>query len=178
MACAECNNHQCSTPECCEDINCTDNNKPFCDQDEQVCVGCENDNDCPDYDGTCSNDYTIENSDCFYCHVEDDNKYGSCESGCADDNNCPSGELCDGSHRCNEQGSFVALENVMIDTEFCDGCSAIKEDGVIINLKGKYDSLDCLTNQLDHEDVVDYVPGGRSEFTERGPLGGCYLVSI
>ena len=211
MSCAECGaDHQCTTPECCATSDCTTNhlpctecqadntctdpeccenqdcpsNMPICDN--HVCVaGCIDNPDCPMYDGICGDEYTEEDASCFYCDKDDDDKYGDCEPGCIDDENCATGLVCNGQHRCVKPGSLTALQSIQIDTASCSGCSGSNvEGGAVLFLKGKDGANNyrpnCTTDGLDHVNQIDYSAGGSAIFdveNDSSLLGGCYLVS-
>jgi len=179
--CAECmTDNQCSKPECCVNEDC-DASKPIC-IDDHICIpGCIKDEDCSGFDETCNNDY----SNCFFCNMTIDFDYGNCSPGCVDDKNCANTQVCNGFHRCSEEGSTKNLRQIILKTEKCINCEETQvETGPILFIIGGQNTVEvpnCTTFNLDHEKQVDYTNNAESIFIDqedKDVLGTCYKANL
>ena len=208
LECSVCQADQtCTNPECCKDSDCITNEKPVCDTDNNVCLECLKDSDCPDdkpicdtdnnvciegckvdencvgYNEKCNGDYTADGASCFYCDLTSD--VGNCAPGCVDNGNCDGTDVCNGQHRCTEQGGANNLANITFTTESCSGCSSNAiEGGLKLTLKGEQSTsgpTSCSTEGLDHTNKIDYAAKTDAVFKgeeDKDILDNCYLVSL
>jgi len=126
------------TPQCSEDEQCNDDMSVICNL--------------PNYDN------------CFYCDTDS----GSCLPGCADDENCPDGYICNGNNECFKPGAEV-LTSIIVKTKTCAGCVE-GQSGLHLTLVGQYGMLFCQTNMLDNKELVDYTYGKTAVF-DGAPAG-------
>jgi len=148
---------------------------PFCDTVFPPTPVCLSSSDCNDEDGViCNDDY----DNCFYC----DETAGDCLPGCSDDQNCPDeASICGGDHRCHPEPGSSVLTRIVVKTSSCTGCSNSNvEEGLQLDLVGKFGSKHCSTNALDNRDRVDYSSGNEASFngtylggTDSHGLGQC-----
>merc|ERR1712241_787071 len=134
---------------------------PFCDLDPSYY--CDSNNECNDDNSVvCDEDY----SNCFWCNM------GNCDYGCSDDQNCPdSAPMCNGDHRCQGNG-VPAITTISVSTSSCASCSSGSvEEGLQLDLVGKFDTITCSTNGLDNSDQHDYGSNYVAQFNSTF-LGG------
>jgi len=123
---------------------------------------CTDDSHCnDDMNVVCDAEYT----NCFYC--DDDSL--SCQPGCADDNNCLGGYLCNGNHECVKQGAEV-LTSIKVKTKTCSGCVE-GSSGLHLTLVGQYGMLFCQTNTLDNLEILDDYSDNHEAVFDGAPAG-------
>jgi len=138
------------------------NPAPFCEVTWPG--GCDTDNECNDDNSVvCDEDY----SNCFWCNM------GNCDMGCSDDQNCPDeAPMCNGAHRCQEGPGIPAITTITVSTSSCASCSSGSvEEGLQLDLVGKFSSITCSTDGLDNSDQHDYGSNNVAQFNSTF-LGG------
>ena len=110
-----------------------------------------------------------------WAHVQ--NVYIVLFLGCANDQNCAEGLMCNGEHLCISNGIPVVM-SVTVKTSACTGCSAGPvEQGLKVHLTGLMSLHECDTNNLDNPTTNDYAEGSTAVFNGDSGLGGCKGVS-
>ena len=79
--------------------------------------------------------------------------------------------MCNGNHRCQDNG-IPAITTISISTSSCASCSSGNvEEGLQLDLVGKFSSVQCSTNGLDNSDQHDYGSNYVAQFNSTF-LGG------
>jgi len=164
--CGECNDHECTYPECCSDSDCA-SDKPICSSDNACVPGCQTSDDCEGSDEVCNEML----SNCAYC----DNLTHRCLNGCDSNYNCD-GFHCDNSHSCKS-----GLSKIKIETYTCTGCQGsmgdTDEDGPYVILEGA-SGITCNTIQLDNPSLIDFDNGKTITFTTKDLLQTCFKADL
>ena len=107
-------------------------------------------------------------------------------SGCSDNQNCPDeAPVCDGDHRCRPGPGKPSITTITVSTSSCASCqSGLVEQGLQLELVGKFSSVTCTTSGLDNSDQQDYGSNYVARFnstflggTDDHGLGACNNVS-
>ena len=79
--------------------------------------------------------------------------------------------MCNGDHRCQGNG-VPAITTISVSTSSCASCSSGSvEEGLQLDLVGKFDTIKCSTNGLDNSDQHDYGSNYVAQFNSTF-LGG------